>query len=290
MDYLICDFCGSSNEVKSEYLTFCNNCEKKLPNNFSEWQKDHPDKSFEQYKTAVCQHSIIRWEAEPVLPIKRKPTPWKYALLFTLLAIVGMGIFWTINEEYYPTEEIQEWATKNINFNKPEIELWNSFTFHEGNFEMKFPSKPDKITEQTETAAGILNINSYTSIPSSAEDDNLSYTVSYITYPVDMINSRLLNKAQTLEFFNYTINGVLKMEEGVMKTKNEIVYGLYPGREITAGTDKGLTELKCRLYLVENTLYIIKVSTAYQNSGNSSGDVFLNSFKLLAYAQSLGLN
>ncbi|TWW01259.1 hypothetical protein [Chitinophaga pinensis] len=50
MTYLKCKSCGHYNELKSEFLTFCAECGKKLPANYADWKLKHPDGSFEQFQ------------------------------------------------------------------------------------------------------------------------------------------------------------------------------------------------------------------------------------------------
>lgn len=54
MDYLKCNNCGHLNKIKTEYLTFCTDCNKKLDNNFSDWNNRNPEKTFEEFKKVVC--------------------------------------------------------------------------------------------------------------------------------------------------------------------------------------------------------------------------------------------
>jgi hypothetical protein len=54
MHYLNCNKCRHANEVKTEYLTFCSNCGKKLENNFPDWKRKNPERSFEEFKNSVC--------------------------------------------------------------------------------------------------------------------------------------------------------------------------------------------------------------------------------------------
>jgi len=54
MHFLKCNNCGHLNEVKGEYLVFCQKCNKKLENNYSDWKTRNPDKSIEEYKRLVC--------------------------------------------------------------------------------------------------------------------------------------------------------------------------------------------------------------------------------------------
>ena len=71
---------------------------------------------------------------------------------------------------------------------------------------------------------------------------------------------------------------------GKLISEKTIAYGLFPGKEIRLDYENGLAEIKCRLYLVKNTLYALKVTSATQKRENKARDFFLNSFKLLEYA------
>ena len=59
MYFLKCSKCGHFNEVKTEYMVFCSNCHKKLDNNYSDWFKQNPDKSFDTYKQLICSTEVI---------------------------------------------------------------------------------------------------------------------------------------------------------------------------------------------------------------------------------------
>lgn len=53
--YLRCQNCQHLNPVQSEFLTFCEQCKKKLPNNYREWSKLNDSGSFDEYKKQVCE-------------------------------------------------------------------------------------------------------------------------------------------------------------------------------------------------------------------------------------------
>ena len=59
MDYLKCNSCGYYNEVKTEYQVLCSACGKRLENSFVDWAKSNHDKSFEDYKLAVCTKEVV---------------------------------------------------------------------------------------------------------------------------------------------------------------------------------------------------------------------------------------
>ena len=52
--YLKCINCGNLSEVKSEYLTFCSTCGKKLDTNFRDWQQKNPNQTLDDFKTRIC--------------------------------------------------------------------------------------------------------------------------------------------------------------------------------------------------------------------------------------------
>lgn len=57
--YLQCEHCGSFNPVKTEYLLFCGACNRKMKNNFRDWQSLHPDKQFIHFLHECCVTETI---------------------------------------------------------------------------------------------------------------------------------------------------------------------------------------------------------------------------------------
>jgi hypothetical protein len=91
MVYLKCSRCGHYNEVRSEYITFCTRCNKKIEDNFPDWKKKNPDKSFDEFKKTVCSETA----SEPELkPAKRHPKSLKYWVGFLLF----FSIFYAIGQ------------------------------------------------------------------------------------------------------------------------------------------------------------------------------------------------
>jgi hypothetical protein len=93
MYYLKCNNCGHLNEVKTEYLSFCANCNKKLENNFSDWHRKFPEKSFEDYKRLICISE------DKIHEVVYKPKPksvkgLKYGIVFA----VFVAIFYAIGQ------------------------------------------------------------------------------------------------------------------------------------------------------------------------------------------------
>ncbi len=55
--YLTCEHCQSKNAITSERNVFCQNCNKKLPDNYLDWKKSKFDSSFETYISHIAQHT-----------------------------------------------------------------------------------------------------------------------------------------------------------------------------------------------------------------------------------------
>jgi len=90
MYYLKCSQCGKLNQVKSEYLTFCSGCSKKLNNSFAEWKKVNQDKSFDDYKNELC---ILDPEIDNSLIQKQ---PKSKNAKYIIVSIIAFAIFYLI--------------------------------------------------------------------------------------------------------------------------------------------------------------------------------------------------
>lgn len=93
MHFLKCNECGHLNEVRTEYLTFCGKCDKKLENNYTNWKKRNPDGLFDEYKKLMCvsEHEVT----VAVEPAKKKsPRSAKYWIGFT----VTFAIFYAVGQ------------------------------------------------------------------------------------------------------------------------------------------------------------------------------------------------
>jgi acetyltransferase-like isoleucine patch superfamily enzyme len=77
------------NEVKSEYLIFCSNCNKKLENNYSDWSNRNSDKTFEDFKEIICTTEKFNKNTN-----KPKVKGLKYWIGFT----VAFAIFYAIGQ------------------------------------------------------------------------------------------------------------------------------------------------------------------------------------------------
>ncbi|RFS20945.1 hypothetical protein DVR12_16460 [Chitinophaga silvatica] len=96
MKYLRCDNCGHPNPLKSEYLTFCDICSKKLQPTFADWRAQHPLTSFSEYVRMVGitieskePNAIGTWLKRVFQPANKGKLILFFSVFFVLLAVTG---------------------------------------------------------------------------------------------------------------------------------------------------------------------------------------------------------
>ena len=83
MYYLKCNQCGYLNELKTEYLSLCDRCGRKIANNYKDWKANNPQSSFDDYRITVCV------SGEEI----QKQKPKKKAGLSTITQVlIGLGL------------------------------------------------------------------------------------------------------------------------------------------------------------------------------------------------------
>ena len=92
MIYLKCKSCGEYNELRSEFLTSCGQCSKKLENNYSEWKSKHPDNSFEEFQQEVGVTSNgVKTSILTVLKQRYLKQVGRRGVLITLILVIGLA-------------------------------------------------------------------------------------------------------------------------------------------------------------------------------------------------------
>ncbi len=92
MYFLKCNNCGHLNEVKTAYLIFCVNCNKKLDNNYSNWQTKNPDKTFDDFLHLICisEEDVFKTSQIPKSNRNKGLKYWiGFALAFAIFYAVG---------------------------------------------------------------------------------------------------------------------------------------------------------------------------------------------------------
>ena len=111
LHYIRCTHCGYLNPFKTEYLTLCESCGRKLLHNFPDWQKNHPGKTVVDFNKEVCvlasEHSNHQHLQKPDKRIfNRSFLSWLIAALFGLL--LGIWIWYPDKETLFKRKTIPE--------------------------------------------------------------------------------------------------------------------------------------------------------------------------------------
>lgn len=96
MKYLKCDHCGHPSPLKSEYLTFCEGCGKKLSQHYTAWVQSRPGATFEDFHEQVAIRIVPpkptrwqRWRSRQQQPSGRRKLLIFFSLILILLATAG---------------------------------------------------------------------------------------------------------------------------------------------------------------------------------------------------------
>jgi hypothetical protein len=100
MLYIKCTECGHANAMKSETILFCEKCNRKLSNNFNDWHKIHPDKSFDDFSKIHCITDIDI--ANSLIRPQRNKTGKIVAIvsvsLVAFILLIGFGGYWGVKK------------------------------------------------------------------------------------------------------------------------------------------------------------------------------------------------
>jgi len=117
--FLKCNSCGHLNELRTETILFCKKCNRKLGNNFIDWQAAHPENTFEDFKSQKC---VLTSESIEKPNVKKdKNTKLWYWSAFAAVFIISFAIayffsgkvFDLLKSEKLPEQVIQqEWEKK----------------------------------------------------------------------------------------------------------------------------------------------------------------------------------
>lgn len=97
--FLLCKQCEYPNEVKTQYLTFCAGCGKKLDNSYSIWSMDHPKSSFDDYLHSECKgiDEKLLQKPDQVKVKSKSPVRFWLGTLVGIAFIAAIGLSVHIN-------------------------------------------------------------------------------------------------------------------------------------------------------------------------------------------------
>lgn len=159
------------------------------------------------------------------------------------------------------------------------LKPWYLLTATAYGFKIEFPEKPTEKAQSVNSAVGKLKMNMYMLEPASKnQDENLVYLVNYTEYPEGTVDS---NDKENLDgFFRNSIDGAVANVNGKLVSEKNITLGKYPGREAKVDFQNGLAVITMRIYLVNNTMYMLETICETKKDSNASITKFMDSFAL----------
>ena len=155
---------------------------------------------------------------------------------------------------------------------------WHVYESTEHGYRILFPDEPVTQRQEIDSEIGKLQMNYVMLQDSSLDADNLVYMVDHTVYPEDKMHSS--NEEQTSVFFERAVKNAVINVNGKLLSEVDIWLGRFPGKEITIKGRKPKEYIKMRVYIVNNSAYILQVTAKKAKKNNPSMDRFLNSFKL----------
>jgi hypothetical protein len=150
--------------------------------------------------------------------------------------------------------------------NPPEV-----YSSKDGNFSVRFPSKPKETTQTTKTDLGELNVFTAT----YATSDGSTYMVSYTDFPAEAA------KPENRDVLYDGVRDELKKDGKVLTAKDkEIGAKKLPGREIDIERDKGKLRLRFRVVLHDGRLFQVAVIGTPKFVDGKDATGFLESFEV----------
>lgn len=281
MYYLRCNHCGHLNEVNSESLLFCSNCNKKITNNFGNWHQQNPEKNFNDYKLEQCINSDVPKQTESNEVDKPKTNGRLMLILSLLVVVLLLGGFWATRFIPKNVEKITGFTPSEIKFLSSDTTKWTPFTCSEGNFTAFFPGVPQKSSTMNHTDIGDIEIITYSVESTSLDEDNLVFGVGFSTYPASFMEKYGDDGRAIDLIFDGAITGTVDNAGAKLISSYYIPFGEFQGRAISAELNNGDLTLSAHFYLVHNVLYCIQVISKYSDTPNQAFNFFVGSFHLL---------
>lgn len=176
---LKCNHCEHLNEINSEYLTFCGHCNRKLDNSFQEWKKTNLNKSFDDYKFAVCIDEEI--QLEKIRDFEKRNKKWNTKLVI-ILAILAVLIGSTFTLFHF---KMDDFVNKLVSLSGSADGIlnkeWEKKAYYDLHFYIETPFKPDTISlpypEQVKSI--ILSTSAYII---DEDEGSFSMLLNYVEY------------------------------------------------------------------------------------------------------------
>jgi hypothetical protein len=184
MNYLSCQHCGHYNALRSEFLTFCESCGKKLPYTFADWKQKNPEGSFDAFQQEVAIYveednapAKPGWMQQYLWPAGRRGLMLAIVLVFALVAVAGT---------YFGKQAMVTWAYPKV-AKSWLYGSWETVTIGRQAVEISTPihlSVNDKVLPQE-----LKSMIEYAKNYRNREDGGMQITVDMYSYRESVSNS-----------------------------------------------------------------------------------------------------
>lgn len=183
MNYLSCRHCGHYNALRSEFLTFCESCGKKLPYTFADWKQKNPEGSFEAFQREVA---IYIEEDAPSKPGWMQQYLWPAGRRGLILGVVLVFAFVAVAGTYFGKQAIVTWSYPKVDKSWL-YSSWETVTIGRQAIEISTPvhlSVSDK-----ELPEELKKMTEFTKNYRNRDDKGMQITVTMYSYRGSVSNS-----------------------------------------------------------------------------------------------------
>ena len=130
--FLKCEHCAHLNPLKTEYITFCENCSKKIVNNFPDWSQIHPTKTFSDFvnEVGVIENPVS--SSQPKKDISKQRRIFLTLFIFAAIGALGLFLFNTdLSTLLMPSKTAEKMLTSD----------WSRYVYSKGGWSMESPER-----------------------------------------------------------------------------------------------------------------------------------------------------
>ncbi len=176
MNYLQCQPCGHYNVLRSEFLTFCEQCGKKLPYTFADWKQKYPEGDFQTYQQEV---SIYIEEETPSKPNWMQQYLWPAGRRGIMLAIVLVCALVAVAGTYFGKQAVLGWVYPKVSKSWL-YTSWETVTIGRQALEISTPVHMG-VNDRT-LNADLANMVEYAKSYRNRDDAGMQITVDMFSY------------------------------------------------------------------------------------------------------------
>lgn len=152
---------------------------------------------------------------------------------------------------------------------------WKEFRSNEGGFSVLMPGEPTPNKVSVNTASGVEEAYMF----SLNEGEVNEYIIAYSKYP-----KTASKKVSVDTLFDDLRNGILRAQQGKLRSEAAISLGGYSGKEIAVERPDGVITTS-RFYVVDDRFYQLSMKAKTNERESEAAKRFLDSFKLLPIKQ-----